>query len=353
MVYMFGYSDLDKDGRIKRSFQALCKDRGCKLIIAKTSDVTSEDIVNFKLKTLSIFSFFLFFINCFSYLVKLKISKTKVVFFYLHDYYSHFLFPVIKLVFPSAKVVFDCHEIIIDSRNSIRERVFNFLESCFFNLYDVVITPNEKRKTLLRRYYKRHLPIIVIRNITENVCGNGFESEYVSNKPLRFVYQGVISRGRGLESIINYFKEIDGVHLTFIGYGADVSWLELEVESISNIDYIGSIDRSLLYSRLSSFDIGVISYISKDLNNKYCAPNKIYEYTSCGLFIISSSQVTIEKEIVESNIGVVADYNIGDASNKIVELSRMLNNKSDLTAFNNNNSWVEESKTYAELYYLV
>lgn len=119
---------------------------------------------------------------------------------------------------------------------------------------------------------------------------------------IRLVYQGDMSLVRRIDMFISVMKYIDGrFELLPVGDGPDVQLLKQKVETEGVKDkviFITKVPRDCLYDILKTCDIGIIAYPNKGMNNIYCAPNKLYEYTQAGLPIIATYSLSLEAVMI-------------------------------------------------------
>jgi glycosyltransferase involved in cell wall biosynthesis len=146
---------------------------------------------------------------------------------------------------------------------------------------------------------------------SEDIC-NEVDQKFESN----FVYVGVLQPDRGIEKIIQAARTV-GVRLTIAGYGPLSNICSSENEKESLVTFLGrvSYEKALALQRdavaiLALYDPAV-------RNNRFAAPNKLYEAMMLGRPIITSGG-TLAGEIVErEGMGLVVPYNdiqrLGDA----------------------------------------
>ena len=72
---------------------------------------------------------------------------------------------------------------------------------------------------------------------------------------------------------------------------------------------VGKVERLELYYLLKKSCAGIISYGFDDLNNTYCAPNKLYEYSFFNLPMLTTKQILFYKTFQNYPIGLVVDTN--------------------------------------------
>lgn len=111
----------------------------------------------------------------------------------------------------------------------------------------------------------------------------------LSDEPI-FLYQGLLSSGRGLETIADAFEseQIPGV-VVFVGYGQLESELRRRAEKSLRIYVHEAISPSELTRFTRGADVGLIVIPTDScLSYRYSAGNKLFQYLSAGLPIIAS-----------------------------------------------------------------
>lgn len=153
------------------------------------------------------------------------------------------------------------------------------------------------------------------------------------------IYQGHISRDRSLSPIIQAIKDIDNVEFWLMGQ--DHGYVNELLAMSNKVRYLGFIPAPYHLEVTSYADIGIMSYDLINLNNLYCAPNKVWEYLGFDLFFICNqvgslddfissgcckcidfSDVVLLKNIIENEI--LQKHNYSEIYNK-VDLQAILN----------------------------
>jgi len=283
---------------------------------------------------------------------------------YAHDYFMAFPgWLAAKLT--RSKFIYDAHELIIPNGNEKmgrRQKIFYLLESWVVRRASRVVAANKERAELMKDYYSLKQTPLVIRNIppiSEREPLGEYSSvleryEQPANR-IKLVYQGDMSLERGLKKFILAFKYLpEDFCLFLIGGGADVTRIEelIQKENLTDrIFMLGKVPRNMLPSLLLHFDIGIISYPYKGLNNIYCAPNKLYEYAQAGLPVIATGQPPLKYYVESYEIGLIAEKEEGQPDNdpfQIASLIREMNPgtidffKNNLGAFIKDHTWEHE-----------
>jgi len=124
-----------------------------------------------------------------------------------------------------------------------------------------------------------------------------------------FLYQGGLSKGRGIELLIASFERLadaksDAV-LILMGYGDLTSMVKAAAGRLSNVHFHPAVPYNRIVDHSSSADFGILSTENTCLNHFYCMPNKMFEYIQSGLPIITTNLNDCRKLIVKEGIGLV------------------------------------------------
>lgn len=126
------------------------------------------------------------------------------------------------------------------------------------------------------------------------------------------LYQGWMSPERGLDRLIRVARYFPlHVHLVMIGYGPN----ESELRAISaeqgtddrRVIFLGPVEADDLARMTPSADLGVIPYHGIDLNNRYCSPNKLFEFLAAGVPFVCNDLPYLRTVIDTYGCGIVAD----------------------------------------------
>ena len=173
-------------------------------------------------------------------------------------------------------------------------------------VYDSIVVPSAGRLA----YYKSINPNIqgcVIRNFKNFpliVKCNSKQFERIG-----LVYLGLVDYGRKLEEILGNLEKLPSSYkITFVGK-VRKQWLRDNQDilnhwiSLGKLEMIEEIPESDIVEHLSLYDIGLISYDDKCLNNRLCAPAKVTDYLHSDLPIIAPDLPGM-KEIAELNSNI-------------------------------------------------
>lgn len=125
------------------------------------------------------------------------------------------------------------------------------------------------------------------------------------------LYQGYIGKDRDISPIVKAVKRM-GNDFIVLAVGKDCDMIreyQMIDPRIVHIDFMPAPDY-LLFTSIAY--IGVLSYVPDCMNNIFCAPNKIFEYSAFGLPMIGNDIPGL-KTLEYENAGVVVDVNDEDS----------------------------------------
>jgi hypothetical protein len=200
--------------------------------------------------------------------------------------------------------------------SSLAEKTLLFEKLIFWNKINL-ITPSEYRNDFFKRKYNQ-------RFILENspMLGNVFKKRVIINKIIKFILYGRLSNHDVyIEEFINIAKtNKNQMELHLAGWEIDPTLIPPDSK---NIYYYGPLSHQSLMDLMDRMNVSIVGYRPYKYNNKFCAPNKLYESLSKSLPVIVSSQNPPLKEIVTKyQCGMVANFeNLdNDIDNIIKEL---------------------------------
>jgi glycosyltransferase involved in cell wall biosynthesis len=181
-----------------------------------------------------------------------------------------------------------------------------------------VIVPELNRALIFRSWYGLEETPYVIPNkpyiITESETS--LPQEVVTNidnikkdYKILFLYQGMISKKRDIIPFIDVFNEgrfDKEAALILIGPIYE-EHLKKKIKDAKNVFYLGEFKPPMHLEVTKLCDVGILTYSYINLNNLFCAPNKIWEYTAYGLPVISNFLPGINNFILDYKSGEIID----------------------------------------------
>jgi glycosyltransferase involved in cell wall biosynthesis len=136
-----------------------------------------------------------------------------------------------------------------------------------------------------------------------------------------------ISSGRGLELILPFVKENEGLlELHLIG-NMDQQFFQSSLKDCSSIIIHSPLSQKKLHQQLALYDIGLALEPAKDKNNELAVSNKILAYLQAGLFILATNtpaQVNLLSDL--PGFGYCFDHLTNNSDKMITKMLAEINN---------------------------
>lgn len=214
---------------------------------------------------------------------------------------------VVAKLFTGAFLVYDTHELeteVMRSRGFFRV-LYKTTESFFIRFCDEVCTVNQEIADWYRRRYnlQRVWAVENVPNISLDAppASGMLRSKLgIPDNDLVFLYQGLLSNGRGIQKLIEAFESFSqDKHLVFMGYGPLREIIREASKIGTNIHFHEAVPVELLPNFTADADVGLALIENTCLSYYYSLPNKVYEYMAAGKPVIASA-FPVMKRVVES-----------------------------------------------------
>jgi glycogen synthase len=214
-----------------------------------------------------------------------------------------------------APLVYDAHELFASQfagSSRLFQAILFSLEHWLIRFADRVVTVNVSIAETLAAWHRVPLPSVVM-NCPLAVTTARPEPDGVGNSPARkarIIYQGVYVRDRGLAELIQSAAWYESAELYLRGYGDREPALRALVQAKGleeRVHFLPPAHHTQLVESLAGFDIGVVPYRPTTLNNRFCLPNKVFEYLQAGLALAVSALPELERLVKETETGELFD----------------------------------------------
>ena len=232
---------------------------------------------------------------------------------------------IIKSTFNNIYLVYECLEYYPCSQTWLDENqhysnYLKLLEQSLIEIdcidyYNIVSPQLAIYMTNIHNKKFNYIPNVVPLSISNNIDKN-LNKIYSNKSPIIFLFQGGISECRNLDLLIKIWNKTNiNAHLVIRGpYWNYVDELKIKSGNMLNKriffpESINPINKlKLLESINNDCDIGIIPYDPKNINYKYCSPNKMGEYISMGKPILANNTEYVSQVITEADCGIVVDF---------------------------------------------
>lgn len=192
-----------------------------------------------------------------------------------------------------------------------------------------IITVSDSIATFMKNYFNKQ-NIHVIKNIPTYISSNKNnilrEKYKIENSTPIFIYQGLLSKYRGIHILWKAIKEVDHnkkFKFFILGSGPLLEDLKTSIQTDSilkeRIIILGFIEQKKLLSYTQSADVGVHSIPNTCLNHVYCLPNKIFEYINSNIAVLFPNLTEVSKLIINTKIGTLYNENNSKSLSKAID----------------------------------
>src|SRR5437899_2016638 len=240
----------------------------------------------------------------------------------------------------SKKLVYDFHELYTEQyKEGVKTNLWRFyyssLERFLVKRTDLRLTVCDSLGEWATQRYGIG-GIITVRNVPAYQENPPSQAAGRRREPV-VLYHGGYSRDRGLEQLVASARYLRSGRIVFRGFGEledRLRELAREKGVEDRVTFAPPVPMPELVKTAAEADIGVIPYIPFCLNNRFCLPNKLFEYLMAGLAVVGSDLPELRKVILGHSVGGVFDpeapQDIARALNDLIEdeerLARMKRN---------------------------
>lgn len=258
------------------------------------------------------------------------------------------------------KYVYHIADFYTDSHSNLPDKIKSLVKKLEFkvinNAIATIICTEERIKQIEGSKPKNltviHNTPIFTEKILDNTL-NDLETDK-SKEEIIFTYVGTLSKSRFIESAIEVIKDYPQIVLNIAGVGKLTNHVESMSKRYSNIKYYGMVDYNEAFKIYSKTDFMFAIYDPEIPNNRFSAPNKVYEAMMLGKPIVVAKNTGIDTIIIDNNMGFVIDFS-KEAFKEL--LDKIMNKSTDwkVTGANaklayDKYSWVTMKKRLVELY---
>ena len=258
-----------------------------------------------------------------------------------------------------AKLVYDTHELETETNGSkgLRKKLAKFMEKSLIKKCDLIFVVSENIADWYAKEYGIQRPVVVKnapRLIGSKKTNYFRENLGIKEDSIIVLYQGGLSKGRGVDLLLETFKKRDDqkIVIVFMGYGQLEEDIKIASKEKNNIFYHTAVKPEIVLDYTSSADLGIHMIENTCLNHYYCMPNKLFEYSMAGLPVIVSNMKEMRELVEKYDMGIVViDDKIESMNNAIDKIlqSDIKQMKQNARRCAEENSWeVQEIKMINE-----
>jgi glycosyltransferase involved in cell wall biosynthesis len=324
---------IEVDSRILKELKSLSKNKENKILALgiRSRKNVSDNTLNYKnirIISVNLFATRLNFLNrnirhlltFISFFFKVLMHTRGIKFEVIHCH-DTLVLPIGYLLkkIKKSKLIYDAHE--LESNKNGQSKLMSwctlFIEKKCWKSIDLLISVSES----IIKWYQENLGIkksILVLNSPEirksdlslnkisSVRGNYFHKEFnINNSTLIFLYLGFLTKGRGIEKIIDAFDSDQiNSHVVFVGYGNMKDYILKASKNNRKIHYHEAVKHDEVVKLSRNADVGLCLIEKISLSDYYCLPNKLFEYAFSGLPVLASDFPELKKMVHKFKLGL-------------------------------------------------
>jgi len=263
-----------------------------------------------------------------------------------------------------AHLLYDADELIIPEPGGGQDgqigqalggRCRYWMERLGIGRADLVLAANGFRAEVMQRHYRLPRRPLLFRNIPplppavpDPVSGPGLPT--VTPGEVRLLYQGDLNLRRGIGRFIQALQHLPARYaLVLAGDGPDAGRIGKLIADLgleNRVRCLGRVANEHLHLLTRQCHIGIVTYPYSGLNNIHCASNKVFEYTQCGLPVLSTDQPPLRAMVDTYGIGELVGRQADgrELAQCVMGLARKLPRyRQQLAAFLEAHRWEDEA----------
>lgn len=192
-----------------------------------------------------------------------------------------------------------------------------------------VVVPEYCRANILKSWLKLDkLPLVIPNKPFNHPMKRGLDItdekaediiRAVRNKKI-FLYQGLLDEDRNMDAIAQALSKLNNDEYILMLMGKENPIMIEQLKNIyPNTYHINYVPAPFHLEITSHAHVGIVNYDDSSLNNIFCAPNKIFEYSGFGIPILGCNIPGLKYTIDYSNAGICVSFDDVETIIKSIE----------------------------------
>ena len=311
------FNDIKTDARALNLARGLLK-LGKKVLVVSVGEEVEQNIGNeFLQKTISLkkrggilLNWIIFTINVIKILNEYQFS-----FLVASDLYA---LPACSITKKKSKLIYDSREIYSSlgslKNQKVKQFIINRIERFFIQKVNRIVVSGELDNEYLSKNIFPDFQYFVIKNLPpykDLVHSNIIREKFnLPDYSIVFIYQGLVSEGRGIYKVIEAIEPYKNIYFFIIG----LNTIEEKIKNIikqycmeSRVIIHPPVDYDKLFEFTSAADVGVCLFEPITDSYHLALPNKFFEYLMAGIPQIATNLPQIKITNYEYNAALLID----------------------------------------------
>jgi glycosyltransferase involved in cell wall biosynthesis len=227
-----------------------------------------------------------------------------------------------------ATIMYDSREIFTEvsgiQHRKVLQKLFGWIERLFITSVNHVVVTGEMDAEYLKKVYGL-TSVEVLRNLPrKNIEIRPVDLHARFSIPPEkkiILYQGMIVKGRGIDTYIKAITSPEDFVLLMLGTGEHLEYYTALVASKDlqkKVVFGGRVPQSELLHLIPNAFSGLAMIENISFNNYYALPNKMFEYIMCGVPVIVSNLPQMKKIVDRYAVGECLDENDAEGLAKTI-----------------------------------
>jgi glycosyltransferase involved in cell wall biosynthesis len=136
------------------------------------------------------------------------------------------------------------------------------------------------------------------------------------------LHQGEINENRGIELVSEVLENLpDNWRLVILGLSFEKyeKFIGIMPEYKEKIVNGGRVPNDQIIAAYKNFDASIVFYKTEKINEKFCAPNRLYQAANAGLPLIVNNNPVLSDFVNQNKTGLIIDLKTEETDQRVVE----------------------------------
>jgi glycosyltransferase involved in cell wall biosynthesis len=213
-------------------------------------------------------------------------------------------------------LIFDAHELLPESMGGAKRKIWGFIEKFCVRRTDIALLPERNRLEYFSKKYPFLKDLRLLENFPRRQDLPARKSDALREKfgipadKTIVLHTGAIAPARHVDDIVDAIARCDGsivaviLGLSFKGYAETVQSKINELELNDRVFLHGPVPHSEMLNVMAACDVGTALYRNDNVNNYYCASNKLYECIALGKAVVTNDYPGLQNVVADNRLGI-------------------------------------------------